>query len=146
MDATIECGQCKNRMTVDTSLAGKHVQCPSCGEVVTVPADLQSGFPVEKPDDYIFCRQCGTRNAGNNFKCTQCGTVLHLPPQPGYVISDDMSMGGLIPYKNPKALWAYYLGIFSLFPMLGFPLGVYLEERRRLRHHEPAWRSTRLPA
>jgi hypothetical protein len=26
---------------------------------------------------------------------------------------------------------------------VGFPLGVYLEERRRLHRHEPAWRSTR---
>ncbi len=29
--------------------------------------------------------------------------------------------GGVIPYKNPKALIAYYLGIFSL---LFFPLGI----------------------
>ncbi len=34
------------------------------------------------------------------------------------------STGGVIPYKNPKALVAYYLGIFSLFPAVGFPLGV----------------------
>jgi uncharacterized protein YqgC (DUF456 family) len=27
--------------------------------------------------------------------------------------------------------------------LIGFPLGVYLEERRRLGQHEPAWRSTR---
>jgi uncharacterized protein YqgC (DUF456 family) len=36
---------------------------------------------------------------------------------------------------------------FFLVPVvgffLGFPLGVYLEERRRLAHHASAWRSTR---
>lgn len=32
--------------------------------------------------------------------------------------------GGVIPYKNPKALTAYYLGIFSFIPLLGFPLGI----------------------
>jgi uncharacterized protein len=36
---------------------------------------------------------------------------------------------------------------FFLVPVvgffLGFPLGVYLEERRRLRRHAAAWRSTR---
>jgi hypothetical protein len=32
--------------------------------------------------------------------------------------------GGLIPYKNPAALLAYYLGLFSLFPVLGFFLAV----------------------
>jgi hypothetical protein len=32
--------------------------------------------------------------------------------------------GGLIPYKNPKALIAYYLGIFSFIPLLGIFLGI----------------------
>ena len=32
--------------------------------------------------------------------------------------------GGLIPYKNPAALAAYYLGLFSLFPVLGLFLAV----------------------
>ena len=32
--------------------------------------------------------------------------------------------GGLIPYKNPPALTAYYLGVFSLIPVIGFLLGL----------------------
>jgi hypothetical protein len=32
--------------------------------------------------------------------------------------------GGVIPYKNPHALIAYYLGIFSLLPVVGLPLGI----------------------
>tara|TARA_B100000609_G_C16936316_1_gene291852 strand:- start:195 stop:539 length:345 start_codon:yes stop_codon:yes gene_type:complete len=32
--------------------------------------------------------------------------------------------GGLIPYKNPCALAAYYISIGSLIPCLGFVLGV----------------------
>jgi hypothetical protein len=54
--------------------------------------------------------------------------------------------GGIIPYKNPHALVAYYLGIFSLIPMLGFflgcvavPLGI-LGLRQRKKH--PAIRGT----
>jgi hypothetical protein len=31
--------------------------------------------------------------------------------------------GGVIPYKNPKALIAYYLGVFSLIPCVGLLLG-----------------------
>lgn len=34
------------------------------------------------------------------------------------------STGGVIPYKNPKALIAYYLGIVSGLPLIGFPFGV----------------------
>ncbi len=32
--------------------------------------------------------------------------------------------GGLIPYKNPKALIAYYLGILSGLPIIGLPIGI----------------------
>ena len=38
--------------------------------------------------------------------------------------SEGDSTGGLIPYKNPKALIAYYLGLLSLFPLFGFPIGI----------------------
>jgi hypothetical protein len=40
-----------------------------------------------------------------------------LPPVTGD------STGGIIPYKNPHALTSYYLGVFSIIPMLGFILG-----------------------
>jgi hypothetical protein len=32
--------------------------------------------------------------------------------------------GGIIPYKNPKALIAYYLGLFSILPLIGLVMGV----------------------
>jgi hypothetical protein len=34
------------------------------------------------------------------------------------------STGGVIPYKNPKALIAYYCGVFSLIPCLGIAPGI----------------------
>ena len=32
--------------------------------------------------------------------------------------------GGVIPYKNVPALVSYYLGVFSLIPCFGIPLGL----------------------
>lgn len=32
--------------------------------------------------------------------------------------------GGLVPYKNPSALTAYYLSVFSLIPCIGLFLGI----------------------
>jgi hypothetical protein len=32
--------------------------------------------------------------------------------------------GGVIPYKNPHALTAYYLGVFSVIPAVGFILAI----------------------
>lgn len=32
--------------------------------------------------------------------------------------------GGVIPYKNPPALIAYYCGVFSLIPIIGIFVGI----------------------
>ncbi|MBY0524094.1 MAG: DUF4190 domain-containing protein [Gemmataceae bacterium] len=45
-------------------------------------------------------------------------------PEPGLdVRQPDNPMSTLIPYTNPKALIAYYCGVFSLIPVLGAFLG-----------------------
>jgi len=44
------------------------------------------------------------------------------PPLPPGAQAED-STGGIIPYKNPRALVSYYTGIFSLIPLMGFILG-----------------------
>ena len=75
-------------------------------------------------DEVIYCAQCGQKNLENNFKCTRCGFPLHAAPQPQYVAADDGALGGLIPYRNAAALWAYYLAVFSLIPFFGIPIGV----------------------
>lgn len=47
------------------------------------------------------------------------------PPVPGHATPAGQgdATGGIIPYKNPHALTSYYLGIFSIIPVLGFILG-----------------------
>lgn len=50
--------------------------------------------------------------------------VVSLPGQPPPIRAQGDATGGVIPYKNPPALFAYYLGIFSLIPVLGFFLGI----------------------
>ncbi len=49
-------------------------------------------------------------------------------PQPGKMPpagpNTGDSTGGLIPYKNPMALTAYYLGILSLLPCVGLLFGI----------------------
>jgi len=46
------------------------------------------------------------------------------PPLPPLPPEQGDATGGIIPYKNPHALTAYYLSIFGLFPLLGFFLAV----------------------
>jgi uncharacterized membrane protein YvbJ len=75
-------------------------------------------------DQFIYCAKCGQKNKENNYKCTQCDALLHSSPPAQVVVTDEGTLGGLIP-KNAKALWAYYLGIFSFIPLIGLPLGIY---------------------
>ena len=89
----------------------------------------------------------------NEFICSECSASIPLPqpplttPPPPPPVSPPAppafipqipppatvplpakktgdATGGVIPYKNPHALIAYYLGIFSLLPAIGFFLAI----------------------
>lgn len=90
------------------------------------------------------CPQCGFTASSAELQCSRCGALLpaavqgnptnpnaYVAPDPRYQAQPFQSTnmagdatGGVIPYKNPKALIAYYLGLFSGLPLIGFPLGV----------------------
>jgi hypothetical protein len=70
----------------------------------------------------MYCPKCGRPNDDNSFRCTACGEIIQPVSQPA-VVADD-SINALFPTRNPSALWAYYLGIFSLIPCLGILLGI----------------------
>src|ERR1700691_993745 len=53
--------------------------------------------------------------------------VVYSPPplpQPASTPPPDNTIATIIPYRNAPALIAYYLGIFSLIPCVGFVLGI----------------------
>ena len=49
---------------------------------------------------------------------------LPPPPPPPSLAARGDATGGIIPYKNPHALTAYYLGVIGLLPILGFFLAI----------------------
>jgi phage FluMu protein Com len=126
MTIEFRCPQCHRRLAVPDNAAGKQAKCPQCGTVTAIPA---AGAPATAAPSatpatgQIFCIKCGQPNAENSFRCSACGTPLH-ETGPQYMSSDDGTIGGLIPFRNAQALWAYYLGIFSLIPCAGIPLGI----------------------
>jgi len=79
----------------------------------------------------IRCPNCSTENSDISARCQQCGAALVNPFQsPQAEIVQAVAVGGdegvatVIPYRNASALLAYYLGLFSCFPALGFPLAI----------------------
>ncbi|HRA88980.1 MAG TPA: hypothetical protein PK992_12940 [Planctomycetaceae bacterium] len=81
------------------------MKCSSC------QAEFQAGSP--------FCGKCGAELGSNPYQ-----SPTARPARPVSDPNEGDATGGIIPYKNPKALIAYYLGIFSGFPIVGFFLAV----------------------
>ena len=92
-------------------------------------------FPGNAPVPAPFCARCGAPNDAGLAQCPHCGQSLLAPwppppgsgpPAVGYP-APQVSAGGLnalIPTRNPSALTAYYLGIFSIVPCLAIPMGI----------------------
>jgi hypothetical protein len=82
----------------------------------------------------IRCPKCAHENAGTAAYCQHCGAALGNPyaspvaPQafmpPPVPAGGDETVATVIPYRNIAALIAYYFGLFSCFPVLGFPLAL----------------------
>lgn len=49
--------------------------------------------------------------------------MSNYPPPPPYMNARPSAVATLIPYKNPKALTAYYCGVFAIIPCLALVLG-----------------------
>ena len=75
-----------------------------------------SACQAEIKDFSTVCPKCGGDPNANPY---QAPAVAKSAPS-----TETDATGGMIPYKNPKALIAYYLGIFSFIPLLGLFLAV----------------------
>ncbi len=125
------CPQCGEKLKIGAMHAGRAVSCPKCGGSPIVPlpeesppAPLPSSPPPSAPrnSNVIYCVACGTKNSENNFRCTQCGAMLHESSAPAVRMEDPLL--ALVPYKNASAVWAYYLGVFALIPCFGCLLAI----------------------
>ncbi len=62
------------------------------------------------------CPVCGEQILTTAQVCRFCGEKFAAPPSQ----SEGDATGGVIPYKNPPALIAYYCGVFSLIACVPF--------------------------
>lgn len=68
------------------------------------------------------CPKCQAPLPTGATVCANCGQAVRAYGGPPAAAGDPT--GGLIPYKNGPALTAYYLGLFSILPFLGIPMGI----------------------
>ena len=76
-----------------------------------------SACQTEIPNYSTVCPKCADNPQENPYQAPKGATAATAAKARGNDEGD--STGGIIPYKNPKALIAYYLGIFSGFPIIG---------------------------
>ena len=90
--------------------------------------------PQDTPIPAPFCARCGAPNEAGLAQCPHCGQNLLAawpPPPGGYApqgypppVTGSGALDAIIPTKNPSALTAYYLGVFSIIPCLAIPMGI----------------------
>jgi hypothetical protein len=51
MDIVFDCPHCEQELAVDSSGAGSQIECPSCHETITIPAQSKQGVPATAPAD-----------------------------------------------------------------------------------------------
>jgi hypothetical protein len=68
------------------------------------------------------CPACDTSNPPEALRCQACGEKL--PRHNEEDEDDDGLVSTIIPYRNPKALAAYYCGFFALIPAIGIFIGL----------------------
>lgn len=84
------------------------MQCPHCQRVIE--------------PDWKVCPDC---QAPLNQNVSPYSSPMEVSQYaPNTANNEGDATGGIIPYKNPKALIAYYLGILSGLPLIGLPLGI----------------------
>lgn len=121
MSISLTCPKCNGKLKVADNLAGKKIKCPKCSAVFPVSAPEEEAITAEAPpaepegitdapsppDDFDEEELAQPRK--------KCGDIRRDPA--GDAVST------FIPYKNAKALIAYYLGVFSFIPCVGHLLG-----------------------
>jgi hypothetical protein len=121
MPILVTCPQCNGELKVADNVAGKSVKCPKCAAV----------FPANAPEEAAITAETPPPAPQG---------ITEAPPPEEDLVEEEVSrprrrvrdirrdptteaVSTIIPYKNGRALAAYYLGVFSLIPCAGLLLG-----------------------
>ena len=84
----IVCDGCQATFPFDPNLAGKKCRCDRCGQVLTMPRQVEKQAPQTVRQFSFACRLCETRmvanvkQVGKKARCPDCGVVTRIPEPP----------------------------------------------------------------
>jgi WD40 repeat protein len=121
MPLLLTCPECGGKLKLADHLAGKKIKCPKCSATFPAPAPAEPAVTAEAPPTQP--------EAVTPTVAPRAATADEGPARPRRLernIRKDPAaeaVSTIIPYKNARALSAYYCGVFSLIPCLGLALG-----------------------
>ncbi len=125
MSIDVKCPNCGSELEAPDSAAGKAVKCPDCGTRIAVPPSEEAiQAPPARPPAERGARPEEVREERPRRRRRE-EDAEDRPRRRRREDEDyeDDAVSTLIPYKNGRALAAYYCGVFSLVPCLGLILG-----------------------
>jgi phage FluMu protein Com len=131
MPISLSCPQCNGKLRVADDLAGKKIKCPKCSAVFpTSPAEPSTAVTTKAPSPVAAQGITSTADSVEELEeVEELQEVEELEEarraRRRRIRRDpaDEAISTLIPYRNGRALAAYYFGVFSLIPILGLLLG-----------------------
>lgn len=121
MSISLTCPQCNGKLKVADNLAGKKIKCPKCSAVFPASVPEEAAITAQAPPAEVEAIT-DAPSSREDFDDEE----LDRPRKKTRDIRRDPAgnaVSTLIPYKNAKALIAYYLGVFSFIPCVGHLLG-----------------------
>jgi hypothetical protein len=122
MPISLTCPKCSGKLRVADNLAGKKIKCPKCSAVLPVAAAEEDAITAETPPpaepEGIAAAFPAHQEIAEEQLARPRGAARNIRRDP-----TTEAVSTIIPYKNGRALAAYYLGVFSLIPCLGLLLG-----------------------
>lgn len=122
MPISLNCPQCNGKLRVADNLVGKKIKCPKCAALLPVVAPEDGAIaakPVSAKNERIAATIPLDDQRDDEDEPVRPRKIARNIRQDS--ASDAVST--IIPYKNGRALAAYYLGVFSFIPCVGLLLG-----------------------
>ncbi|HKI36123.1 MAG TPA: DUF4190 domain-containing protein [Gemmataceae bacterium] len=120
MSIDVKCPECGCELEAPDEAAGKKVKCPDCGTRIPVSSAEEAIQPRPRRDEEEARPRRRSRRDEEDEEDEDERPRRRRRSHDDY---DDDGVSTLIPYKNGKALAAYYCGVFSFIPCLGNILG-----------------------
>lgn len=125
MPITVTCPTCSGKLRVADHLVGKKIKCPKCSALLPVAAVEEAAITQQKPP----AKAEGIAQTITTLEEIEDDDEEEEEERPRRSRRDirrdpaGEAVSTIIPYKNGRALIAYYLGVFSLIPCAGALLG-----------------------